>query len=66
MTAAAKIENARRFLRDGNTGAYARLMSGYIRACNSAKVEAALRAAIKQDIAEAHFRNLNSAAPVAA
>lgn len=63
MTIKRTIELARQH---GLTPAYARVMSGAIRAANSERTAKAIRAAIVEDGAEHLFCNLTTSAPVAA
>jgi hypothetical protein len=63
MTIAKTIAFARKF---GVNAAYARVMSGAIRAAMSARAASQLRAAIVEDKAEHLFRDLNTSCPTAA
>ncbi len=65
MSAAKQIDNARRFLTNGNPGAYARAMAGAIRAASGDRVASALRKAIAADGMAHLFDGLNTSAPVA-
>lgn len=65
MTITKQIESARRYLRDGNGGAYARSMSGAIRAAASDRAANAFRKAIAEDGAEGFFDRLNTVCPIA-
>ncbi|MBT9385484.1 hypothetical protein KM176_16540 [Pseudooceanicola sp. CBS1P-1] len=49
MTIAKTIETARQHLTNGNAGAYARIMSGAVRAAASDRAANAYRAAMKAD-----------------
>jgi hypothetical protein len=60
------IEIARGYLGAGNGGAYARLLSGAIRAAMDDRVDHAIRAAIAEDKAEALFVDLDTSCPLAA
>ena len=66
MTITKQIEMARKMLNAGNGGAYARLMSGSIRAAMSDRAAKAFRAAIVEDGAERFFSKLDTNCPVAA
>lgn len=65
MNNARTIELARQHLRNGATGAYARIMSSAIRASLSARSSNAFRGAIAEDRAEGFFVGLDTACPVA-
>lgn len=66
MTTARTIEMARSFLKAGNATSYAQLMSASIRSAMSDRTAKAIRTAIVEDKAEAHFARLDSNCPVAA
>lgn len=66
MTITKQIEMARKMLNAGNGGAYARLMSGSIRAAMSDRADKAFRAAIVEDGAERFFSKLDTNCPTAA
>lgn len=63
MTIARTIQTARQH---GIGGAYARVMSGAIRAASSDRAANAFRKAISEDKAEHLFLNLSTNCPVAA
>ncbi|MCW2317613.1 hypothetical protein M2322_003177 [Rhodoblastus acidophilus] len=65
MTIARHIELSRQHLRGGNPGAYARGMSGLIRAALSARAANAYRKAIAEDRTEHLFSGLDTACPTA-
>ena len=65
MSIADRIASARRFLAAGNPAAYARVMSGHIRAAASDRARAALLRAIAEDDAAGHFRGLGTPSPTA-
>jgi hypothetical protein len=63
MSNARTISNARLFLRQGQGVAYARILSGSIRAALSARSDREFRKAIADDKAEAFFVDLNTRLP---
>jgi len=63
MSNARTISNARLFLRQGSGVAYARVISGAIRAAMSDRSIREFRKAIADDKAEAFFVDLNTRAP---
>ncbi|MCR4524640.1 hypothetical protein [Bosea sp. 47.2.35] len=65
MTNARTIELARQHLRNGAYGAYARILSGAIRASLSSRTTNAIRAAIAEDEMERLFLNYASGCPSA-
>lgn len=67
MTISKTIEMARMMLKGGNGSAYARMMSGCIRAAGPNGIaNTKYRAAIAEDGTEALFVNLNTNCPLAA
>lgn len=65
MSIARTINTARAHLVAGNSGAYARVMSGAIRAAMSERAANAFRGAIAEDGAQAAFLNLSTSCPTA-
>lgn len=59
------IASARRYLANGNGGAYARLLSGAIRAADRPSTAYVIRAAIREDKAEGLFLRLDTTTPIA-
>jgi hypothetical protein len=67
MTITKTIEMARKMLNGGNGAAYARVMSGCIRAAGPVgTANTKYRAAIAEDKAEGFFINLDTRCPLAA